>query len=378
MRRVPWGSKEYDVIEKPVPHIVISALENRPTVPGRWGLKTDTVPKACTMDVLHLSPYKGCTVGCEFCSLPQYRGFNLLYSKHGVSVAFEDYDAYIFDLLDKARFVHTFDFGADADALMELEGEYHMTERTLRVLNRFGVPATITSKCRWPESVITELSKNSHSWAQISITGMETIAEVEAIAKDASRIKSAGLKLTARLQPYVVGVSSPLYIMVPMIKQMGFDSLVFGFLRAPMGKGRKLLESLTARAKDVNLVDLYHEKYPGYWQIDQNTSINYLTELQEQCRLSDINLGLCDVYCKDEDGAIQSMQPLFGSCRSCECQNGYGWVKLPNDKTFTKVVGCPGNCLLCDEERPACGIREFAQSTMADINKYQKLFKGRK
>ena len=90
---VTWGSKEYRVFNKPTRHIVINAFENKPTISARWNLKGDNPPKACTCDMIHLTPYKGCTIDCSFCSLPRHRGFGVLKSQQALSVVFDNYTA---------------------------------------------------------------------------------------------------------------------------------------------------------------------------------------------------------------------------------------------------------------------------------------------
>jgi len=368
---IQWGNKKYQVIDKPTPHIVMNALDLKPKIPGRWGLKTDKVPKACTMDVLHLSAYKGCTVGCEFCSLPAFRGYGLLMYKHGVSVVFEDYDKYVLDKLVSARMVHTFDFGADADAFMEVNDKYHLTEKTMMVLNRFEVPFTVTSKLRYPDGAIDLLAENEANWAQISVVRLDD-KSIDLIADNVSRLKKAGVPVTARVQPYIIGYSNPLDELIPALKKLGFDQIVFGFLRAPMGRGKRLLKKYS-EGNEYDLEEVYTEKYPGYWQVHQCLQEAFLMNLKSLCQVEGLPLGLCDVYAKDHQGKIISLQPKYGSCKSCECVNGYAYVKKPGEGIFKKVEKCCGNCLLCVS--PACGVPEFAESVVADINLYQKMSK---
>lgn len=371
-RKVTWGSREFDVIEKPTPHILIDAMERKPDITGRWGLKTDKVPKACTIDVLHLAPYKGCTVGCEFCSLPQYRGYNLLQYQHGVSVVFDRYDEWLDYKLAQAKFVHTFDFGADADIFMEVNDKYKLAEKCMSVLNNYNVPFSVTSKCRFPDAAIEELAKNRDSWAQISIVTLDP-PDVEALADNMNRLKKAGVRVTARVQPYILGHSPLVGDMLGALKALGFDNIVFGFLRAPMGRGKKLLERYST-PEGFNLVDLYHEKFPGYWQLDTAIQRKILRQVKSACEKYKLKLGLCDVYEKRDDGSIVSLQSEFGSCQSCECVNGYAYIKRPGADVFSKVKGCPGNCLLCPED-PPCGVPEFAASVMTNIDGYQRLAK---
>lgn len=370
---IQWGNKMYQVIKEPTPHIVMDALEVKPKIPGRWGLKTDQVPKACTMDVLHLSAYKGCTVDCPFCSLPSYRGYGLLKHKYGASVVFENYDTYVLQKLVEARLVHTFDFGADADAFMPLNDCYHITEKTMKVLNYFGVPFTVTSKVTYPDEAIEQLAQNEANWAQISVVRLDK-GSIDQLADNLTRLKVAGVRVTARVQPYIIGYSNPINEFIPALKELGFDQVVFGFLRAPMGRGKKLLQ-LYSKGNDYNLEDLYTEKYPGYWQVDDRVQWSYLKQVRAACDGVGLNLGLCDTYAKDEQGKIHSLQPEFGSCASCECVNSYAYVKKPGDTKFTRVERCCGNCLLCTS--PACGVPEFAQSVMADLDGYQRLAKRR-
>ena len=372
MRTVTWGSKEYEVQEDPTPHIVIDALTHSSlTIPGRWGLKDGNPPKACTMDVLHLAPYKGCTVDCSYCSLPRFRGYNVLKYQQGISVVFDNYDRWVDQQLQTARIVHTFDFGADADVFMAVNDRYHMTEKTMYVLNKFGVPFTVTSKCRYPDEAIIHLAVNKNSWAQISVAKIGSDAERAAVQDNVTRLKAAKVKVTVRIQPYILGYSNPLAELIPLVKDIEFDNVVFGFLRAPMSLGRKQFVAYQA-GNPFNLSEMYNITAPGYWQLDTKISREVLDQLRILCKDNGLKLGLCDVYERSGD-TFRSLQSEYGTCASCECVNGYAWVRLPDKDKFTIVHGCPGNCLNCRPD-PPCGVPEFSASVVTDLKGYQKLW----
>lgn len=379
--KVQWGNAEYEVIDKPTPHIVLDALKVRPSFPGRWSTKTCKVPKACTMDVLHLAPYKGCTVGCKFCSLPAFRGYNLLKHQHGVSVVFENLAEHLAQSLAKAKIAHTFDFGADADPLMPLEDKYHITEQCMCILNAYGVPFTCTTKLRYSPAIAKQLAFHPKSWAQMSIVTLDQVTKTR--LEDNIRIlKEAKVRrFVVRFQPYILGMSPDIPEAIAYLASVGVKFLVFGFLRAPMGKGRKMLEEFTEgnkhhRGNNYDLVELYHEAYPGYWQIDQGVQRLLLAQLKESCIKHDVDFGLCDVYERNKEGKFVSLQPEYGTLDSCECCNSHLYVKDPKTQRFEMVPKCPGNCLLCNEENPPCGIPEFARSIVADLTKYNRLCGG--
>ena len=366
MKKIPWGNNTYEVVEHPTPHILLDAFKVKPNIPGRWGLKSDNPPKACTMEVLHLSAYKGCTINCRFCSLPQYRGYGLLMHQYGVSVVFENYDQYVREGLSNSAIVHTFDFGADADAFMSLNNEYQLTEKTMSVLNDFGVPFTVTSKAAFTTEGINQLKRNPDNWAQISIYGEH---QMDRIVYNMKLLTAAGIKVTARIQPYIPGFSPPIPSLIELIKDLGFSQVVFGILRAPNGKGKKLLEHYSM-VGSFDLVNLYSESMPGYKQLNKGTQDCLLNEVKKYCELYQLPLGLCDEYQKQFDGSIVSLQSKYGTCESCECVNSYAYVQTTPGK-FKKVSGCSGNCLSCTDNK--CGVPEFAASIRTDIKGYQKL-----
>lgn len=378
---VTWGNKQYKVLQKPSRHIRINALDNKPTISARWNLKKDNPPKACTCDMIHLAPYKGCTIDCSFCSLPRYRGFGVLKSKHDVSVVFDKYDEYVDSWIKKCHFLHTFDFGADADVFMDINRRYHMTEKTMSVLNKWGVPFTVTTKGHYTDWAIDELSQNPNSWAQISVvTADEAIrkqlipgeegATIDQIGADVEALKFSGVHVTARVQPYIYGLSEPPKKLIKMIKNMGFDSVVFGLMRAPMGAGKKLLEKYS-ELSGYGLVDLYSEKTPGYWQIPDETALKILTDVKKACDHYGLEIGICDVYTKGQNGKYKSMQKQFGSCTSCETVNSYGYCRGQNDDKFKQVENCIGNCMYCKSS--PCGNHQFYSSVQYQIKDYAKL-----
>ena len=378
-----WGSKEYRVYTKPTRHIVIDAFENKPTISARWNLKQDNPPKACTCDMIHLTPYKGCTIDCSFCSLPRHRGFGVLKSQQALSVVFENYAEYVDEHIKQCNFLHTFDFGADADVFMAVNRRYHITEKTMRVLNKWGLPFSVTTKGIISDEAIEELKQNPCSWAQMSvITANEDLrkqiiagsdgATVEQIRDNVERCKAAGVHITARVQPYIVGLVEKPEELIASVADMGFDSVVFGFMRAPMGAGKQLLQKysdISGKGKDFS--KLYCEKTPGYWQISDDRAKKILERVRKACDKYNLPLGLCDVYVKNEDGSYVSLQKEFGTCKACETMNSYGWVR--NGDKFEKVDKCIGNCLYC--KKSPCGYSQFHDSVKYTIRDYSKLRK---
>lgn len=378
MEKIKWGSKEYKVFTKPSRHIVIDAMEAKPTISARWNLKGDNPPKACTCDMIHLTPYKNCTIDCDFCSLPRYRGYGLLKSKTGISVVFDNYDEYVDQETAKCKFLHTFDFGADADAFMGLNKRYHMSEKTMAVLNKWGVPFSVSTKGVFTDWAIEELAKNPASWAQISVITMDESkrsqiipgddgATINQIVNNVHRLKEAGVHVTARLQPFIPYITENPRVMIPWLKSVGFDSVIFGVLRAPMGAGKKLL----AKYSDMSGRDfdkLFCNKTPGYWQISDELLHKILRQIRRLCDDHGLDLGLCDVYERTETG-FRSLQPLYGNCHACETVNAYGYVRSGDH--FVKVKHCIGNCLICNGI--PCGHPQFPESVKYTIADYKRL-----
>lgn len=378
MEKIEWGSKTYKVFTKPNKHIVIDAMEAKPTISARWNLKSDNPPKACTCDMIHLTPYKNCTIDCSFCSLPRYRGYGLLKSKEGISVVFDNYDEYLDQEIAKCTFLHTFDFGADADSFMALNKRYHMSEKTMAVLNKWGLPFSVSTKGVFTDWAIEELAKNKHSWAQISVITMDETkrkqiipgddgATIDQIIDNVKRLKAAGVHVTARLQPFIPYISENPKIFIPWLKSVGFDSVIFGLLRAPMGAGKKLLNKYTEMSGHP-FDELFSNRTPGYWQIPDELLHKILKQARKVCDENDIKFGLCDVYAKTETG-YESLQPIYGNCTACETVNAYGYIRV--DDTFKRVKHCLGNCLLCNGK--PCGHEQFPASVKYTISDYKKL-----
>lgn len=380
MEKIKWGSKEYKVYTKPTRHIVVGALESKPNISARWNTKQDNPPKACTCDMIHLTPYKGCTIDCDFCSLPRYRGFGVLKSKHGVSVVFENYPEYVDQQISQCNFLHTFDFGADADVFMSVNRRYHIAEKTMAVLNKWGLPFSVSTKGVFTDWAIEELAKNENSWAQISvITNNEEKrsaiipgsdgATVDDIVDNVRRLKEAGVRVTARLQPFIPYVSENPKVLIPWLKEVGFDSVVFGLLRAPMGAGKKLLSKygyLSGRDYEA----LFSQKTPAYWQIPDEMLHKILRQARRLCDDNGLEFGLCDMYASTPDGYV-SLQSQYGSCTACETVNCYGYRR--NGDKFERVPKCPGNCLVC--KKSPCGHPQFYESVKYTMKDYAKLDK---
>ena len=378
VEKIKWGSKEYEVFTKPTKHIIIDALETKPTISARWNTKKDNPPKACTCDMIHLTPYKGCTVNCDFCSLPRYRGFGVLKSKHGVSVVFDNYDKYVDQEISKCNFLHTFDFGADADVFMAVNKHYHMAEKTMSVLNKWGIPFSVSTKGVFTDWAVEELAENTNSWAQISvitndekkrkqIISGEDGATIDEIIDNVYRLKTAGVHVTARLQPFIPYISENPKVLIPWLKSVGFDGVVFGLLRAPMGAGKNLLSKYSSLSgRDYG--KLFSQKTPAYWQIPDALMHKIIRQTRRLCDENGLSFGLCDMY-EDTSNGYVSLQEQYGSCTACETVNCYGYIK--DGDRFKKVPKCIGNCLVCNNS--PCGYPQFYESVKYTIKDYARL-----
>ena len=375
---VQWGNKEYKVFSKPTKHIRIDALKVKPNISARWNKKSDNPPKACTCDMIHLSPYKGCTIDCNFCSLPRYRGYNLLKYKQGISVVFENYPEYVNNEIEKCDFLHTFDLGADADCFMSLNKRYHITEKTMAVLNKWGLPFSVSTKGVITDRAIDELAKNPNSWAQISLITIDEAkrkaiipgddgATIEQIKDNIQSLKSKGVHVTARLQPFMPYISENPKKLIPWIKEVGFDSVVFGLLRMPMGAGKSIFQKYN-KLSEKDYAEVYRNKTPGYWQISDSLLHRILKQTRRLCDEYELDFGLCDMYDK-KDGQYRSLQSIYGNCTACETVNCYGYRREKDH--FIQVPDCIGNCMYCSSS--PCGHNQFYTSVTYNIKDYQRL-----
>lgn len=380
METIKWGNKEYKVYEKPTRHIVIDAFEVKPKISARWNLKSDNPPRACTCDMIHLAPYKNCTIDCSFCSLPRYRGYSVLKHKEGISIVFKNYAEYLDQHIERCNFLHTFDFSADADVFMAVNRRYHIAEKTMKVLNKWGLPFNVSTKGVFTEEAIEEISKNKHSWAQISVITMDEDkrkqiikgsdgATIEQIKENVKKLKATGVnQVTARFQPFIPYISEKPKDMIPWLKSIGFDSVVFGIMRAPMSAGKVMLQEYS-NISGHDFEKLYRFKTPGYWQISNKLLHKILTEARETCDKYGMKFGLCDTYEISKNGQYTNLQEVYGNCMACETVNCYGY-KRKGDK-FIRVPKCIGNCLMCEES--PCGYPQFFESVKYTIKNYESL-----
>lgn len=376
----PWAGKEFKNYKDPSPHIVMDALEVRPEIKGRWGLKDSNPPKACTCEMLHLAPYKNCNVGCAFCSIESVRGYGWFKHQKGYSVVFENYDEYVRQELEKTNFIHPFDFGADADVFMDLNDKYHLTEKTMRVLNEFHAPYSITTKGLFSKEAIVLMSLSEYSWAQFSMLSLKdntnakfitNPAPVKSVEKNIRQLKNRGVKVTVRIQPYIPYVTTYLALFISTLKDWGVDNIVLGTMRFPMSKGKDALNIYPGLMglSNTDFTKLFTEITPGYWQLPNLRIIQTVELAAKLCNQYGLKFGLCDTYVKGEDGKFISLQSKYGSHRSCECVRCYGFRKV--NGVFERIEKCPGTCMSCKKSN--CGHREFFDSCQYTIKDYQRL-----
>lgn len=362
-----------------LPHVVLKPKD----IHGRWSTRNDNPPRQCIPDFLHLDPYAGCDSRCTFCSLPT-RGHNYLHDEDGrkIYVAYKDYPTYVYRSLHRLRLCHCLDLTASSDPFMGLEIDYHYTVDTIKVLKDLGLPVTVTTKRQVPQEAIDLIAGMPYSWLQFSVVTLDEGvrrklmpggASVTAIVDNIVRAKAAGIYVTARMQPWILGATS--VRTAQLLLELGVDHIIMGFLRIPKHVGHKMY-SIIDKACGVDLKPAYTEKMPGYWCASttlRRMELDRILELTERYKKT---FAVCEEYDLTGPDPV-SLMDEYRTSRSCEGMSVPLHVRLDGDDVFSPLPMCDGNCLICSEEKAKaiCRVPEFYRTGTYQISSYRRFSK---
>ena len=383
MVKIKAGKQEYEVINDPVPHILV---DSKKKMHGWRRAYEPNHARECTAERLLINPYNGCSNSCCFCyaNAMGYGGFELYLSKKIVTVS-KDFDKQIAKQLDEISIGSCGYLSAVTDPFQKINEKYKLSEKIITEFNKRNLPIEIITKSRIPEEAIELLKQNKHNFAQVTIlTPDESIrqkvipyaADTKTLDENVSRLVKAGISTVIRIDPIIPGVTDrrqDLEFLVQKCSGMGASHIIASVLDIPTKIKQRISSRLSAEKPYFN-----ENSFPEKMFNDLNKDTAYRKKIfsfmREQCNKAGITFSLCMEFeptneKKEGKPMLKGMNAEFMSSRNCEGIDTPIHIKKNN--RFEPVEGCDGACLKCDKKPIPCGIPELQKAGKWEMKDYK-------
>ncbi|MGQ9629810.1 MAG: radical SAM protein [bacterium] len=370
----PFDSdREFDVIDRPRPHIVVSSQkELHGWPPGK---------RECTAERMLINPYNGCSHGCWFC-YAQYNGYFALHRRTGVIAVFEDLPRTIARQLDGLDVASCAYLSPATDPFQPLDRYYHLSEKIVREFISRDLPVEFITKGVVPEGILDMIEGHPHSFGQVSILTLDDTlrhrltpfgASTRQLLENIERMARRGIFAVCRIDPilpYINDEEENLRKLVREAVNRGAKHIVSSCLdifRRVEEDTYKGLENFSG-----DLLPSYRELYVERIRENLHARIEYrrrlFATLRQICDESKVTFALCMEY--ERDGKrIRGLNRDFATSRNCE------GIDIPiyrrRGNIFVPISDCDGACLRCSEA--VCGLNDLAMSRRPDSKKNWKL-----
>jgi DNA repair photolyase len=380
-------SRQFEVIEKPYPHILVSSKKE---LHGWWKGKRE-----CTGERMLVNPYNGCSVGCIFCyarALPA--AYFRLFNDTGIVTVFEDFDKTIGDQLDSLRVASGGYLSPVCDPFQAVESEYRLSEKIVEEFVKRNIPIEFITKCVVPRSVIDLMRTQTHSFGQFSLSTpnedvrsqlMKRGASVKQIFSSMTECAVAGLPVVLRIDPVVPFLTDSRTDLTQLVDK-GIDSGARHIIASAMDVPAKIAKEVFAKFKllgvgfGYDLVRIYSEQIDGYLHASIEYRKGIFDMLRNLCEARGITFALCMEY-ELVGGMPVGLNREFMSSVNCEGTDVPVYVNRAG--RFEPAAECAGACLGCMEA--SCGIDDLAMGkgggktdfTLRDYRRWSRNLEGR-
>jgi DNA repair photolyase len=377
-------ARQFEVIEKPVPHILVSSKKE---LHGWWRGK-----RACTGERLLVNPYNGCSVGCIFCyarALPA--PYFKLFNETGVVTVFQDFDRVVADQLDSISVASCGYLSPVCDPFQEVESLYGLSEKIVEEFVARNIPIEFITKCTVPPSVISAVRRQRHSFGQFSaITAREDLrrqlmtggASIDGLFRSMKQCAVAGLPVVLRVDPvipYLTDSRRELAALVEKGVDAGARHVVGSVMDVPLKIAKEVFANLERFGIGFvyDLKRLYSEPMDGYLHAAIDYRKRVFDTLRNLCEARGATFALCMEY-EVKEGRPVGLNAEFMSSINCEGVNVPIYVRPQPAGGFRPAAACDGACLACSEAR--CGIEDLAMGagegkkdfTLSDYRRWSK------
>jgi DNA repair photolyase len=375
--------REYEVIEEPQPHILVST---RKQLHGWWPGKRE-----CTSERMLINPYNGCGIGCFFCYARAFPGYFRSFRDYGIITVAKDFDQVVVEQLDSVDIATCGYLSPVTDPFQSLNAKYHLSEKIIKVFVERNIPIEFITKASIPGEVIDLIKQQSHSFGQVSILTLNEDlrkivvprgAATDLLLQNLEKLSQAGIFAVCRIDPifpYLTDKIKELAELIERVKSHGVSHIVASILDIPIKIKADVFSTIKkffGSALEWDYQRLYRENIDGYLNAHINYRKRIFDRLRNACERKNLTFALCMEY-EIKKGEVIGLNQEFMSSRNCE------GIDIPlykrEGRKFYPAVDCAGDCLHCTD--PRCGIEDLAmgrQGSRKDfrLKDYRRWSKG--
>ena len=356
------NKKEYQVLDSPYPHILVSTKKQ---LHGWWNGKRE-----CTSERMLINPYNGCGIGCFFCYSLAFPGnFQLFREKRIITVA-KDFDKEVARQLDSIDVASCGYLSPVTDPFQPINERYKISQKIIREFVSRNIPIEFTTKAKIPDDVIPLIKTQSHSFGQVSIlTLRESLrkilvprgASTDDLFQNLERLSYEGIFAVCRIDPifpYITDKVKELEELIERAKSSGVTHIIASVLDIPLKIKEDVMEYIGkffGVGVKWDYQKLYRENIDGYLNAKIDYRKKVFDQLRNICERKNLTFALCMEYEMKEKEAV-GLNEEFMSSYNCEGID-IPVYKREKDK-FYPAVNCNGNCLNCTDAK--CGIQDLA------------------
>ena len=232
------------------------------------------------------------------------------------------------DVLNKSecqffRYIQTrriMQWGGLADAFDEWERRFGITLELLKYFDSIDYPLSFSTKAVWwtkDERYMELFSRHTHNWhVKISIITADKV-KARAVEKGCpspekrleaiKNLADAGIHVTLRLRPYIIGISEDWKDLISQAHEAGADSVTTEFFCMES----RANDELKARYAEVSKVcgfDVYkfymkHSEQKGYKRLSQCIKTPIIYAMRDFAHSLGMRFHVSDMYCREFNDA---------------------------------------------------------------------------
>ena len=212
-------------------------------------------------------------------------------------------------------------WGGLADEFDEWERRFGVTLELLRYFDKIDYPLSFSTKAAWwteDERYMELFRRHAHNWhvkisiitsneekARIIEKGVPTPAERFAAMR---RLADAGIHVTLRLRPFIIGVSNDYAETIALAHEAGADSVTTEFFCMES----RAQDDLKERYKEISRVcgfDIWefymkNSAQAGYKRLNRAVKSPYIHDMQKIAHSFGMRFHVSDCYCRECNDAM--------------------------------------------------------------------------
>lgn len=365
--------KEYEIIKKPIPHILIDSDKE---LHGWWKGKRE-----CTAERLLINPYNGCSIKCRFCYANALWGYFNVYKDKGILTVFKDFDKVIAKQLDSINVASCGYLSPVTDPFQSINKEYKLSEKIIKEFIKRNLPIEFITKQQIPQEVIEDIRTQKHSFGQVSIlTPNEKKrkflapggATTEQLLDNIRRLSQAGIYAVCRIDPIIPLLTDDreeLKELIRLVKEAGAKHIITSIMDISFKLKNYIMEYFEKLKPGIN--EQYKKLYTEVIDGDYNADITYRRDLfeflKETCQENELTFALCMEYEKVGNKVIGLNRDYM---TSYNCEGIDVPIYSRHGDKFYPIEDCRGNCLDCTGD--SCSIDKMVQGRDLTLRDYRK------